>query len=142
MQSKAKLSLTPPEHFLGDGHLEHIAREGHPRVAVVDPRSALKHLDYSSAAEHFKNLRTVTLQHWFGPPNKKKAGRQKEKAHERGRGQKKKRVTGRAAEWRNIYVVGGRRLLEVVSRKAERMSIARLLCLLEQVKNQAGKDRR
>ena len=89
MQSKAKLSLTPPEHFLRDGHLEHIAREGHPRVPVVDPRSALEYLDYGSAAEHFKNLRTVTLQHWFGPPNKKKAGRTKGKGARKRTGGKK-----------------------------------------------------
>lgn len=49
--------LTPSEHLLRDGHLEHVAGEGHSGLTVVDAGGSLEYLDYSSVAEDFQDLR-------------------------------------------------------------------------------------
>lgn len=54
---RSEKRLTPPKHLLRDGHLQHVTRERHASVSIVDTRSALEHLHHGAVAENLQDLR-------------------------------------------------------------------------------------
>ena len=58
------MALTPPEHFLGNRHLENIARKLAPGLHDVDSGGSLEDLDNGLVACDFQHLSRAPLTVW------------------------------------------------------------------------------